>query len=143
MVTVDLAKEGRNSTFATTRSTNEETGNSRLWGVDWGEETKSYKSGDRRLLLRTLPLSISSKESRKRADCHLWPKGTFIQLKIGDEIREHVVKITQRQQQHHEVSALFLLFDCPYDLCHITDIIFSLLLSHSRTSGVVNLRRWT
>jgi len=102
MVTVDLAKEGRNSAFATTRSTNEETGNSRVWGVDWGEETKSYKSGDRRLLLRTLPLSISSKESRKRADCHLWPKGTFVQLKIGDEIREHVVKITQRQQQHHE-----------------------------------------
>lgn len=108
MVTVDLAKEGRNSTSAT-RTTNEDI--SRVWGVEWGKVNKEYKSGDRRLLLRTLPLTRSSKESRKRADCHLWPKGTFIQLKTGDEVKERVVKITQRQQQRHEVSTLFLFLN--------------------------------
>jgi hypothetical protein len=109
MVTVDLVKEARNATFATTQTANEETTNNRVWGVDWGEETKGYKCGDRRLLLRTLPLTRSVKESTQRADCHLWPKGTFIQLKIGEEIKEQVVKISQRQQQHHDVSTLFFV----------------------------------
>jgi hypothetical protein len=103
MVTVDLVKERRNSLFAT-KFANEESKNNRVWGVNWGENIKDYKSGDRRLLLRTLPLTRSLKESTQRADCHLWPKGTFIQLKIGEEIKEQVVKISQRQQQHHDVS---------------------------------------
>lgn len=121
MVTVDLAKEGRNSTSATRTTNNEDM--SRVWGVEWGKGSKEYKSGDRRLLLRTLPLSRSSKESTKRADCHLWPKGTFIQLKIGDEVKERVVKISQRQQQRHEVSTLLLFFECPHDFCHVTSDI--------------------
>ena len=106
MVTVDLSKEARNSTSAT-ETADEESSNGGVWGVDWGKETEGYKSGDRRLLLRTLPLTRSSAESTKRADCHLWPKGTFLQLKIGDEVKEHVVEIKQRQEL--EVRSLFVL----------------------------------
>lgn len=105
MVTIDLAKEGQNSTTVTSETVTEE--NNSLWGVSWGKEANAYKTGDKRLLLRALPLTRSAKESTQRADCHLWPKGTFIQIKIGDEEIEQIVKISQRQQQHHEVSILF------------------------------------
>lgn len=134
MVTVDLAKEGRNSTSAAS-TTNEDI--SRVWGVEWGNRNKEYKSGDRRLLLRTLPLTRSSRESTKRADCHLWPKGTFIQLKIGDEVKERVVKISQRQQQRHEVSTLFLFLEFLYNFCNIIDDICPMLLSAEKVEGSI------
>lgn len=119
MVSVDLAKEGRNSRFATAGTLNEEATNNRVWGVDWGKEKRGgYKSGDRRLLLRTLPLTRSSKESKQRADSHLWPKGTFVQLKIGQEMKEQVVKISQRQQQHHDVRTLFCYMNV-YLICFV------------------------
>ena len=94
MVTIDLEKENRNSRFASA-----ENEHNTPWGVKWGDE--SVRNGDKRLLLRTLPLTPFPTD--ERADCHIWPKGTFIQLKVGDEI-EQVVQITQRQQQRHDVS---------------------------------------
>ena len=95
MVSVNLSKESRDSKFAG------------QWEVDWGKESNSYSTGERRLLLRTLPLTRSSTEVAQRADTHLWPKGTFVQLKIGDEAAEQVVRITQRRQDEHEVSCCF------------------------------------
>ena len=95
MVSVNLSKESRDSKFAGE------------WEVNWGKESNSYSTGERRLLLRTLPLTRSSTEVAQRADTHLWPKGTFVQLKVGDEAAEKVVRITQRKQDEIEVSCCF------------------------------------
>lgn len=67
-------------------------------GVKWG--TKDVKTGDRRLILRMLPLKRTGKDCEKRADTHLWPKGTFVQLAKGAS--QQVVSITQRRQQRHD-----------------------------------------
>ncbi|KAL7542827.1 hypothetical protein ACHAXR_012179 [Thalassiosira sp. AJA248-18] len=84
--------------------------NYRPWGVKWGSLSHPYKDNknrqrdcfqtrDRRLVVRTLPLQRTSKDIKKRADGHLWPKGTFLQLKRGDT--EKVLSILQRKQQSH------------------------------------------
>jgi len=67
---------------------------------DWGkspEKGKRYKHGETRLLVRMLPMRLAQKK-RPRADTHLWPKGTFVQL-IGMP-----VSIDQRRQQQHDPS---------------------------------------
>jgi hypothetical protein len=65
--------------------------------VTWGEvQTDSPKDGDVALVLRMLPLG--SNGTNKRADCHLWPKGTFLQLD-GNGMR-----LTQRRQQSHDLT---------------------------------------
>ncbi|KAL3764063.1 hypothetical protein ACHAW5_000538 [Stephanodiscus triporus] len=77
----------------------------RPWGVRWGKKLTQpglLQTGDRRLILRTLPLQRSTKEKKKRADCHLWPKGTFIELSYGGSGK--VAKIIQRRQQSHDPS---------------------------------------
>jgi hypothetical protein len=64
----------------------------------WGKPRQGalkWKKGDWGLMLRALPLSRTSKN---RADCHLWPKGTFLQLN-GKPLR-----LAQRQQQSHDKS---------------------------------------
>jgi hypothetical protein len=62
----------------------------------WGTaKTDSFAQGERRLLLRMLPL-MASTSKKKRADTHLWPKGTFVQL--GGS----AVPIEQRRQQSHD-----------------------------------------
>ena len=53
--------------------------------VKWGsppEVKYQYMEGQRRLLLRMLPLKVSKpkKGYPAQADCHLWPKGTFCRL---------------------------------------------------------------
>jgi hypothetical protein len=63
-----------------------------LTSVKWGEPCKG---NDRVLLLRMLPLNEGC---RKRADCHVWPKGTFLQ------INGKAVAIEQRRQQHHNLN---------------------------------------
>ncbi len=52
--------------------------------------------------MRALPLQRSVKEKKKRADCHLWPKGTFIEVNGGGSRK--VAKIIQRRQQCHDPS---------------------------------------
>jgi len=77
------------------------------WGVKWGNSSRPctgrqrdrFQTGDRRLIVRTLPLTRTSKDTKKRADCHLWPKGTFLQLKRG--ANDRVLSILQRKQQSH------------------------------------------
>jgi hypothetical protein len=64
-----------------------------------------YKTGDRRLILRTLPLFISAKDAKKRADTHIWPKGTLVQLGFltaGCVTDETIVPINQRRQEKHD-----------------------------------------
>jgi len=85
----------------------------RPWGVRWGSLSHPYKdergkdrdrlqTGDRRLIVRTLPLQRPPYDTKKRADGHLWPKGTFLQLKQGPS--EQVLSILQRKQQSHAHS---------------------------------------
>jgi len=68
-------------------------------GVKWGTK-ENVKTGDRRLILRMLPLKRTEQDCKKRADTHLWPKGTFIQLEKGAS--QQVLVITQRRQQRHD-----------------------------------------
>lgn len=65
---------------------------------DWGRSQqgkKQYKCGETRLLVRMLPVKPIQKK-RPRADTHLWPKGTFVQL------QGLPVAIDQRRQQQHD-----------------------------------------
>jgi hypothetical protein len=65
---------------------------------DWGEPrpSKRYEHGEMRLLVRMLPLTVSQQKYKPRADTHLWPKGTFVQL------NESPIAIDQRKQQSHD-----------------------------------------
>lgn len=65
---------------------------------DWGKANvkgKRYMNGETRLLVRMLPVRLGQKK-RPRADTHLWPKGTFVQLGGMS------VFIDQRRQQQHD-----------------------------------------
>lgn len=98
MVSIDLPMEYSKSKFANSRS-------SSLWGIEWGKAV-TYKTGDRRLIVRTLPLKRSAYDVKKRADTHLWPKGTFVQFSQGTNhigsCSEYAMKILQRRQQSHD-----------------------------------------
>lgn len=56
----------------------------------------SYQNGDRRLILRSLPMK-KPPSTYYKADTHTWPKGTFCQLN-GTVIPN----IVQRRQQSHD-----------------------------------------
>jgi hypothetical protein len=85
-------------------------------GVKWGQmatpgtigSKDEYKTGDSRLILRTLPLFRNAKDKKKRADTHLWPKGTMIQVgrcngaSLDDEV---IVPINQRRQEKHDETS--------------------------------------
>jgi hypothetical protein len=63
----------------------------------WGKtQADSPKDGDIALILRMLPLSSNC--TKKRADCHLWPQGTFLQID-GNGMR-----LIQRRQQSHDLT---------------------------------------
>ena len=67
---------------------------------DWGRPVardKKYSHGETRLLVRMLPVKLGQKK-RPRADTHLWPKGTFVQL------GGMPVFIDQRRQQQHDLN---------------------------------------
>ena len=73
------------------------------WGVKFGcQEPSSYQTGDRRLLLRMLPLKRTEKDQKKSADTHKWPIGTFVQLSQGTT--QQVLDIKQRRQQKHDLN---------------------------------------
>lgn len=63
--------------------------------IAWGK--KVIKKNDAVLLLRMLPLDPGYYK-KKRADCHLWPKGTFVQ------INERPIQLLQRKQQDHDTT---------------------------------------
>ena len=61
----------------------------------WGQEQGEPKDGEYRLLFRMLPLKINEAK-KKRADCHLWPKGTFF------AVNGYPIRLWQRKQQSHD-----------------------------------------
>lgn len=67
----------------------------REWGKAFPKGSKRYAHGEMRLLVRMLPVRPIQKK-RPRADTHLWPKGTFVQM-AGCPIA-----IDQRRQQSHD-----------------------------------------
>ena len=69
------------------------------WGVKWGTSSSTYQTGDRRLLLRMIPLKRTEKD-QKRSDTHQWPRGTFVQIDQG--VYQRVLPIVQRRQQKHD-----------------------------------------
>jgi len=82
--------------------------------LDWGKFRAypgklSYKHGERRLLLRTIPLNVPQKYKKKKSDTHLWPKGCFVQLNSTPLL------IAQRKQQSHD----HLLWK---GMCHALDL---------------------
>lgn len=56
------------------------------------------KDGEQRLILRCLPLKIKEEYKTLRADIHLWPKGTLL------EVNDRVIALQQRKQQSHDHS---------------------------------------
>jgi hypothetical protein len=62
---------------------------------NWGKAVEEPENGEYRLLLRMLPVKKKTK-AMKRADCHLWPKGTFVTI---DGVAH---ALTQRHQQSHD-----------------------------------------
>jgi len=66
-------------------------------GVSWGTHA-TPKDGQRRLLFRSLPLPPPP-ATHYRADTHLFPKGTFLQINRGP-----LRTLQQRKQQSHDES---------------------------------------
>ena len=67
--------------------------------IAWGkfrDLSKAYIDGERRLILRMLPLIVPEKYKKTRADTHQWPKGTFPQL------NKRPIGLSQRKQQAHD-----------------------------------------
>jgi hypothetical protein len=64
--------------------------------IRWGKDPVAPRNGEYRLILRMLPVKIDTK--KKRADCHLWPKGTYLTLN-GKLQRLH-----QRKQPSHDLN---------------------------------------
>ena len=73
------------------------------WGIRLGE-IDSLKTGDRRLLLRMLPLKRSNYDKKHHSDNHQWPIGTFVQYSNGNMLqnKRQVLSIAQRRQQSHD-----------------------------------------
>ena len=83
------------------------------WGKSASPTPSRYGTGDRRCILRMLPLYATDaqrkKHRKKRADTHLWPIGSFVQY------NNHAVSIVQRKQQSHD-------FDEWKGMCHALDV---------------------
>jgi hypothetical protein len=60
------------------------------------------RDGEHRVLIRMLPLKLSDKQKMKRADCHLWPIGTFLQISTPSGTKPIPQKLQQRKQQNHD-----------------------------------------
>jgi len=82
--------------------------------MDWGyaRTDKAYRDGERRLILRML--QIPEAMYNKKADMHIFPKGTFIQIN-----RKPISGVIQRKQQSHDKKLW-------KGMCHSLDITPSL-----------------
>jgi hypothetical protein len=76
---------------------------------------KIPKDGEYRVLIRMLPLNPSEKLKKKRADCHLWPLGTYLQIYRNGENRKYPQALVQRKQQGYDHSVWKGLCE-PFDL---------------------------
>ena len=102
MVRIDFVNEIAKSKLANTDGKGRNVEGFRPWGVKWGKEAKtdSHQLGDRRMLMRCIPLNRSAADKKKRADLHLWPIGSFVQIKLGNG-GDQVIPVFQRKQQSH------------------------------------------
>jgi hypothetical protein len=112
IVSIDFQKEISRSTHADTDERGRKVDGFRPWGVKWGKISRpensslkdSYKQGDRRVIMRCLPLCRTAKEKKSKADGHVWPRGSFVQIKRGKNEQIIVIPVTQRKQQSHDHS---------------------------------------
>jgi hypothetical protein len=112
IVSIDFQKEISRSTHADTDERGRKVDGFRPWGVKWGKISRpennslkgSYKQGDRRVIMRCLPLCRTAKEKKNKADGHVWPRGSFVQIKRGKNQQIIVIPVTQRKQQSHDHS---------------------------------------
>jgi hypothetical protein len=112
IVSIDFQKEISRSTHANTDERGRKVDGFRPWGVKWGKISRpennslkdSYKQGDRRVIMRCLPLCRTAKEKKLKADGHVWPRGSFVQIKRGKNEQIIVIPVTQRKQQSHDHS---------------------------------------
>lgn len=69
-----------------------------VWSsVQWNSQLTRPRGGEVRLLLRMLPMDDCN-IGKKRADCHQWPKGTYLL------VNERPIELDQRKQQSHDHS---------------------------------------
>ena len=69
------------------------------WGDTQLEKPKKPDPNEMRLLLMAVP---ENPNKTKRADTHLWPKGTFLQITSADTGKKIIrVRLDQRKQQSH------------------------------------------
>ncbi|KAL3920300.1 MAG: hypothetical protein SGARI_006978 [Bacillariaceae sp.] len=54
------------------------------------------KEGEYRVLIRMLPVKPTDEQKKKRADCHIWPKGTFL---VVDTSRGKFPQILEQAKQ--------------------------------------------
>jgi hypothetical protein len=114
LVNVDLPSDNNHSKL------------SDAWGLRWDGSDKTCETGDRRVLLRMLPLTRTEYDKKHHSDSHQWPIGTFIQLSLGTS--QQVLLATQRRQQSHDPT-LWKGLCHPLDITsilNITDTPFSL-----------------
>lgn len=64
--------------------------------------------GEYRLLARMLPAKLTDKQQSKRADCHYWPKGTFLQIRTGSD-KPVPRSLDQRKQSNIDTTK----WECP------------------------------
>jgi hypothetical protein len=87
------------------------------------------RDGEFRVLMRMIPLDLSAKQSEKRADVHIWPKGTYLQVHAAPSNSTNPMpqKLIQRKQQSHDHSYWA-------GVCHPLDLTSLLHSSWSSTS---------
>jgi hypothetical protein len=71
-----------------------------LPGFSWGKVCTSTVDKGVALLLRVLPVTPTYKN---RSDCHLWPKGTFLEVGQEQTTMKPVI-LSQRRQQRHDLT---------------------------------------
>jgi len=75
--------------------------------VAWGQSRQNtssnhniqYTDGEKRMLIRALPIIPNPKYKKIRSDTHQWPKGTFVQLDS-----QILYPVSQRKQQQHDAK---------------------------------------
>ena len=87
------------------------------------------RDGEFRVLMRMIPLDLSAKQSEKRADVHIWPKGTYLQVHAAPSNSTNPMpqKLVQRKQQGHDENYWT-------GICHPLDLTSLLHSSWSSTS---------
>jgi hypothetical protein len=103
------------------------------------------KDGEYRVLIRMLPLKLSDYQKGKRADCHLWPLGTYLQVYRDGERQKYPQLVVQRKQQAHDKSKwLYLCY--PHDFspfiqnhCRTTDMVNFELCCHDQEQYIFSL----